>query len=125
FSNAVSSAMWGDWEGLTAVGHTFYGAFTGQSIGRATPQLDPIFVRETSVQPADDFYVRDWTTDATHHDAGQEPSTNPSFFSTSDVWNRRENTVGPLTNDQPPEQRDPREASAGSNFAFVDRKSVV
>ena len=29
-SNAVSSAMWGDWEGLTAVGHTFYGAFTGR-----------------------------------------------------------------------------------------------
>jgi len=33
----------GDFQGLTAAGNSFYGAFTGQSIGRATLQFDPIF----------------------------------------------------------------------------------
>jgi hypothetical protein len=38
--------LWGDYEGLTAFGNTFYGAFTGQSIGRAQMELDPIFFTE-------------------------------------------------------------------------------
>ena len=42
-ANATSGFLWGDYEGLTAQGSTFYGVFTGVSIGRATPQLDPIF----------------------------------------------------------------------------------
>jgi hypothetical protein len=43
--NAATGFLWGDYEGLTAVGDTFYGVFTGQSIGRTTPQLDPIFFK--------------------------------------------------------------------------------
>ena len=43
--NAASGFLWGDYEGLTAAGNTFYGVFTGQSIGRRVPQLDPIFFR--------------------------------------------------------------------------------
>ncbi len=43
--NAASGFLWGDYEGLTAQGSTFYGVFTGASIGRTTPQLDPIFFR--------------------------------------------------------------------------------
>lgn len=35
--------FWGDYEAITAVGNTFYGAFTGVSLGRSPPQLDPIF----------------------------------------------------------------------------------
>lgn len=42
-ANAASGFLWGDYEGLTAQGNTFYGVFTGESIGRATLQLDPIF----------------------------------------------------------------------------------
>jgi hypothetical protein len=38
--------LWGDYEGLTALGNTFYGVFTGESIGRTTLQLDPIFFTE-------------------------------------------------------------------------------
>jgi hypothetical protein len=44
-ANASSGFLWGDYEGLTAHGNTFYGVFTGQSIGRTTLQLDPIFFK--------------------------------------------------------------------------------
>ncbi|MSP63781.1 MAG: hypothetical protein EXR72_26235 [Myxococcales bacterium] len=33
-----------------------------------------------------DFYVRDWTQSASTFDRGPEPSTNPTFWTTSDVW---------------------------------------
>jgi hypothetical protein len=54
-ANADSGFLWGDYEGLTAIGNTFYGVFTGQSTGRATPQLDPIFFKESAQtnQPPD------------------------------------------------------------------------
>jgi HYDIN/CFA65/VesB family protein len=42
-ANGSNGFLWGDYEGLTAGGNTFYGVFTGQSIGRAVVQLDPIF----------------------------------------------------------------------------------
>lgn len=42
-ANASSGFLWGDYEGITAHGNKFYGVFTGQSIGRTTLQLDPIF----------------------------------------------------------------------------------
>jgi CARDB protein len=48
--NAASGFLWGDYEGLTAHGETFYGVFTGESIGRSTRQLDPIFFKETASQ---------------------------------------------------------------------------
>jgi len=38
--------LWAYYEGLTAHGITFYGVFTGQSIGRTPAQLDPIFFTE-------------------------------------------------------------------------------
>jgi hypothetical protein len=41
----LSAIEWGDYEGLTTAGSTFYGVFTGASIGRATAQYDPIFFR--------------------------------------------------------------------------------
>jgi hypothetical protein len=50
-ANASSGFLWGDYEGLTAQGNTFYGVFTGESIGRATRQLDPIFFKETAEGP--------------------------------------------------------------------------
>jgi hypothetical protein len=47
-ANAASGFLWGDYEGVTAIGQTFYGVFTGQSTGRATSQLDPIFFKESA-----------------------------------------------------------------------------
>jgi hypothetical protein len=41
--NAPNGFLWGDYEGLTAVENTFYGVFTGESIGRPIDQFDPIF----------------------------------------------------------------------------------
>src|SRR5262249_20666444 len=41
--NARNGFLWGDYEGLTALGDSFYGVFTGESIGRALTQFDPIF----------------------------------------------------------------------------------
>lgn len=49
---ASNGFLWGDYEGLTAVGGNFYGVFTGKSIGRTTPQFDPIFFTETAEPPA-------------------------------------------------------------------------
>lgn len=51
-ANASSGFLWGDYEGVTAVGNSFFGVFTGEAIGRSTPQLDPIFFKETAVPPA-------------------------------------------------------------------------
>lgn len=51
-ANAGPGFLWGDYEGLTASGNTFFGVFTGESIGRTTPQLDPIFFTESGVPPA-------------------------------------------------------------------------
>ncbi len=41
--NADDGFLWGDYEGLTAEANTFYGVFSGESIGRARKEMDPIF----------------------------------------------------------------------------------
>ena len=48
-ANALGRNLWGDYEGLTAHQNTFFGVFTGQSIGRTTLQLDPIFFTRSAV----------------------------------------------------------------------------
>lgn len=57
-ANAASGFLWGDYEGLTAAGATFYGVFTGESVGRTTRQLDPIFFTETGERPPPTLTVR-------------------------------------------------------------------
>ena len=47
-TGAASGFLWGDYEGLTALGNTFYGVYTGQATGRTTPQFDPIFFRDSA-----------------------------------------------------------------------------
>jgi hypothetical protein len=47
-SNAASGFLWGDYEGRTTARNTFYGVFAGESSGRTTLQLDPIFFRQKS-----------------------------------------------------------------------------
>jgi len=46
--NAQNGFLWGDYQGLTAVGNIFYGVFTGQSIGRSIVQFDPIFFTQSA-----------------------------------------------------------------------------
>jgi len=41
------------------------------------PSIDPYFFEVSTLAPDQDFYVRDWTDDATHGDNGVEPSTHP------------------------------------------------
>ncbi|MEE8526711.1 MAG: choice-of-anchor D domain-containing protein, partial [Thermoanaerobaculia bacterium] len=57
FANARDGFLWGDYEGLTAQGNTFYGVFTGASIGRSVDQLDPIFFSETASPAAPQIQV--------------------------------------------------------------------
>jgi hypothetical protein len=57
-ANAASGFLWGDYEGLTVAGGTFYGVFTGRSIGRAVAQLDPIFFKVDSGRPSLQYAVK-------------------------------------------------------------------
>lgn len=75
-----------------------------------------------------DLYVRDWTASAASHDDGREPSGNPVFYQTSDVWNRRVNSPGTFPNDQPEHQRPQAgDGKAGDNFAYarISRSSAL
>ena len=81
--------------------------------------VDPFFFSAVNVPAAEDYYVRDWTDSPTSHDNGEEPSTNPVWWTTSDVWNRLTNTAGAFNaNDQPAHQV-AQDAISGHNYAFV------
>lgn len=144
----------GDYLGLTAVGQDFYGVFSANNRpdnsrfpngvtyqrnanfttntltdGSGNPvgvSIDPFFFRVENLAEEDDFYVRDWTDSPTDRDTGLEPSTDPVFFKTSDIWNRRSNNSGSFTAADRPQSQDPQVASAGDNYAFarVHRKAA-
>ncbi len=113
----------GDYTGLTAAGKDFFGVFSanntpnnanfpqgvtyqrnanfatntllnGAGTTAVSVSIDPFFFHVRNQNEDDDFYVRDWTDSTTVNDTGIEPSTDPWFFSTSDVWNRRSNAPG-------------------------------
>jgi hypothetical protein len=120
FANARPSFIWGDYEGLTAAGHTFYGVFTGAGIGRSTPQLDPIFFKVSATASDKDFYVRDWTDTAASGDNGAEPSTHPVFYATSDVWNLRSNVAPTFNaNNQPNHETPNNGGGSPNNYMFT------
>ena len=82
------------------------------------PSIDPFFFKVTAFDgpTKSDFYVRDWTSSAALHDTGLEPSTNPVFYATSDVWNQRSNAAPTFVADQP-QNEDPQ--NDAGNFAFA------
>ncbi|HEV3088777.1 MAG TPA: sialidase family protein [Candidatus Elarobacter sp.] len=123
FPNTQNGFIWGDYQGLASIGTSFYGVFTGASIGRVTTQLDPIFFKEVELPTSADFYVRDWTAGPGSFDTGVEPSTNSDFFSTSDVWNRRENAPGALDPNAPPIQENPDPAATNFAYARISRNT--
>lgn len=145
----------GDYTGLTAVGKDFYGIFSANNTPNNAnfPQgvtyqrnanfttntllnqagtmtvaasIDPFFFRVSNQHDDDDFYVRDWTDSSTINDTGIEPSTDPWFYNTSDVWNRRTNSAGAFDANDRPVSQDPQETASGSNYAFarVHRKGT-
>lgn len=145
FSNPI-----GDYANVIALGKNFYGVFSAnntpdpanfpngitflRNVDTTTQQLrnvsdtadvavsiDPFFFKVETVAPEDDFYVRDWTDNATTGDTGLEPSTHPVFYTTADVWNRRGTLTGePFTNDQPANEPAGNGAgNIGDNWAFA------
>jgi hypothetical protein len=84
------------------------------------PSIDPFFFHVTELPSEQDFYVRDFTNSATDFDNGAEPSIDPRFCVTSDVWNMRSNGDPNLNcTDPPPDGEDPQQTTDGSNFAYV------
>jgi len=138
----------GDYAGLISVGNNFYGVFSGNNtpdlanfpngviyqrnhdftahtltdLGGApvAVSIDPFFFKLTTVETADDFYVRDWTDSPTSGDNGVEPSTPNQFYVSSDVWNRRGTLPGSFPSDQP-ENEDAGNGlgNIGDNWAFA------
>jgi hypothetical protein len=85
-----------------------------------SPSFDPFFFHITNLPPARDFYVRDWTQSSSSHDNGEEPSTNPDWWTTGDVWNRLTKASGGFNaNDQTANHQNAQDATSGNNFAFV------
>lgn len=145
----------GDYAGLVAVGKDFYGIFSANNTpnnanfpngvnfqrnvnaatstlrnqtntGDVAASIDPFFFRVQQIAADQDFYVRDWTNSSTDCDGGLEPSTNPVFYSTSDVWNRRSDTPGTFSASDQPENLNPQPTTLGANYAFarVHRKAT-
>ena len=84
-----------------------------------TASVDPFFFSVTNVPSTEDYYVRDWTDSSSSHDNGEEPSTNPVWWTTSDVWNRLSNTAGTFNGNDQPAHEVAQDATSGHNFAFV------
>jgi len=84
------------------------------------PSIDPFFFHSVELDPANDFYVRDWTDSATSGDDGAEPSVHADFYARPDVWNRRGPTDGsPFVSDQPANEPAGNGAgNLGDNWAF-------
>ncbi len=145
---ATFSPYLGDYLGMTAVGRDFYGVFcanntadkanfpqdvtyqrnanftTHQLLGvdNTTPvdiSIDPFFFKAAGTTGTSDFYVRDWTDSPTSGDDGAQPSTNPVFYATSDVWNRRSDNPGGFNASDQPQNENPQPFTLGDNFAFA------
>jgi hypothetical protein len=109
----------------------------GQATGRllaadnVTPvwySVDPFFFHYYTVEPQDDFYVRDWTDSPLSGDDGSEPSIKPLFYVTSDVWNRRGTLPGAFPNDQPENEdagNGPGTFGANWLFARIRRRAAA
>jgi hypothetical protein len=147
----------GDYLHLLAAGKDFYGVFSASNApvtanfphgvtylrnadwtagtllpasgpGTVPVSIDPFFFKVTDTPADQDFYVRDWTDGVTSADAGQEPSTHPVFFVTSDVWNQFADTAPAFNAADQPVASDVRNGAGalGDNFAFarVHRKAA-
>jgi hypothetical protein len=116
---------YGDYNGNAAAAGRQYSAWTSfvTPTGAAAGTGLRVFT-STDLLPSD-FFVRDWTANASSHDGGEQPSTNPVFWSTSDIWNQSTNVAAAfpaadwILGDPP--------SRVGSNFAFarVSRRAAA
>ncbi|MGI9102537.1 MAG: hypothetical protein ACR2IF_08845 [Terriglobales bacterium] len=108
---------YGDYNGNAAGGGRMFSAWSSSvppaAVGGAA---GTIRVYASADRIPSDFYVRDWNA-SPNFDNGAQPSTNPVFWATSDVWNQSTNT---------PEAAGPNgsvagipPSRAGSNFAYA------
>lgn len=83
--------------------------------------IDPFFFCLTELGPDLDFYVADWTDSAVAFDRGVEPSSEPLFFTRSDVWTRLADAPGGFDGNNRPVNEPPRNGPGafGDNFAFA------
>jgi hypothetical protein len=138
----------GDYAGLKAVGMNFYGVFSANNTpdnanfpngiayqrnanfgtnvlrnlantANVAVSIDPFFFEVEQIADEHDFYLRDWTDNATTYDIGLEPSTHPVFYANSDVWNRRSNAAGGFDANHRPQSQNPQSSTLGTNFAFA------
>ncbi len=108
-------------QGVTYQRNHDFGAkklFALDGVTVVAPSIDPFFFKVTAIEGpgTSDFFVRDWTDSSAIHDTGLEPSTNPVFYATSDVWNQRSNVAPTFVSDVP-QNEDPQ--SGAGNFAFA------
>ena len=116
----------GDYNGNAAMAGRHYSAWSSGTppVGVVGAPAGINVYTSADLLPSD-FFVRDWTNSATDHDRGQQPSTNPTFWATSDVWNQSTNVAAPF----PASDwilGDPGDRT-GSNFAFarVSRRAAA
>lgn len=83
--------------------------------------IDPFFFCLTELDAQRDVYVADWTDSATLFDRGVEPSSEPFFYTRSDVWTRLADAPGAFDGLNRPVNEPPRNGpgAAGDNFAFA------
>lgn len=83
--------------------------------------IDPFFFCLTELDANRDVYVADWTDGAALFDRGVEPSSEPYFYTRSDVWTRLADAPGAFDGLNRPVNEPPRNGpgAAGDNFAFA------
>lgn len=92
---------YGDYNGSIAAGGVLINAWaSGTAPAGVTPPAHAnVHAYENIMALTSDIFVRDWTTDATHHDTGVEPSIGPDFVVSSDVWNQLTSSPDTPVND--------------------------
>ncbi len=123
--NGRGCPKYGDYNGNAAAAGRQYSAWASfvTPVGAAAGANIRVFT-STDLIPSD-FFVRDWTSNASSHDGGAQPSTHANFWSSSDVWNQNTNVAGAfpaadwILGDPP--------SRVGSNFAFarVSRRAAA
>ncbi len=81
--------------------------------------------RTTCAADCSDFYVRDWTDSAAVHDDGAEPSADPVFYDSSDVWSRTTDAPGAFVSDVPVNEDPVLTPAHNYGFVRVHRNSAA
>lgn len=110
--------------GVTYQRNANFAAGTLLDVDGVTPvnaSIDPFFFCLTELDANADVYVADWTDGATEFDRGVEPSTEPLFYTRSDVWTRLTDDPGAFDAANRPVNEPPRNGpgALGDNFAFA------